>query len=57
MTLRVRELDLLIEIYKYLDAEGSRKDLAVALLRVIDRLSDEREREYMQRLVERKVAQ
>jgi len=43
MTLLKKELDLLVEIYKYLRAEGQRSDLASALLSTINRVSHERE--------------
>lgn len=43
MRLHNEELDLLIETCKYLEAEGGRKDLAGALLKIINRLDEQRE--------------
>ena len=43
------EIDLLIDVWIYLNAEGNRKDLAAALKRTVDRLTDEREKEYLKR--------
>lgn len=44
MTLQVKEFELLVEIYKYLWSQGQRPDLAIALLRVINRANAEQER-------------
>ena len=44
MTVQVREFDLLVEIYKHLQSEGSRPDLATALRRAVNRMHQERER-------------
>lgn len=49
MTLQVAEFDLLVEIYKYLHAEGSRPELAAALLRVINRANAEQEKAWASR--------
>lgn len=38
MRLTIQDVDLLVTIYKNLNAEGGRPDLAAALLRMIDRL-------------------
>lgn len=46
MTVQVKEFDLLVSIYKHLRAEGSRPELADSLLRAIDRMGQEREREW-----------
>lgn len=43
MRLYNKELELLTTIYKYLDAEGERKDLSAALLGVVNRLCEQRE--------------
>ena len=37
MTLQAKEFDLLVEIYKHLSSDGQRPELAVALLRVMNR--------------------
>lgn len=44
MTVQVKEFDMLVEIYKHLQAEGSRPELAASLLRAINRMNQERER-------------
>lgn len=44
MTIQVKEFDMLIEIQKHLSAEGSRPELAAALLRTINRMNREYER-------------
>lgn len=44
MRVKNQEFDLLVEIYKFLNAEGSRKDLAASLGNVLSRFSDEREK-------------
>lgn len=44
MKLRAEDCNLLTEIYKYLYSEGCRKDLAAALLHVINRINAEREK-------------
>ncbi len=46
MTLRIEEYNLLIEIQKFLSAEGSHLDLASALLSVINRLGADRALQY-----------
>lgn len=43
MTLLVQEFNMLIEIQKYLSAEGGRPELAAALLKMINRANRERE--------------
>lgn len=45
MRIRIEELNLLVEVYKHLNADGTRKDLAAALLKVIDRLNERLETE------------
>ena len=49
MTLQAKEFDLLVEIYKHLSSDGQRPELAVALLRVINRTNAERERAWASR--------
>ena len=49
MTVQVREFDLLVEIYKHLQSEGSRPDLATALRRAVNRMHQERERAWAAR--------
>lgn len=49
MTLQAKEFDLLVEIYKHLSSDGQRPELAVALLRVINRTNAERERAWAAR--------
>lgn len=44
MTVQVKEFDLLIEVYKWLRADGTRPELATALRRAINRMHQERER-------------
>ncbi len=41
MTLRKQELDLLVDVYKWLKADGGRPDLAAALLDTINRANHE----------------
>ena len=47
MTIQVKEFDMLIEIQKHLNAEGSRPELAAALLRTINRMHREYERAWV----------
>lgn len=44
MRIKQEEFNLLVEIYKYLIAEGGRKDLASALYGTIERLDNERQK-------------
>ena len=44
MTVQMKEFDLLIEVYKWLRADGTRPELATALRRAINRMHQERER-------------
>ena len=46
MRLNARDLDLLVTVYKHINAEGARPDLAAALLRLVSRLSRQNEGEY-----------
>lgn len=46
MRLDVRDLDLLVTVYKHINAEGARPDLAAALLLMIERLSRQNTGEY-----------
>ena len=46
MRLNARDLDLLVTVYKRINAEGARPDLAAALLRLVSRLSRQNEGEY-----------
>ena len=53
MRIKIADLNLLVEIYKFLNVECSRKDLSAALLVVIDRLDEQLETE---RLMNKKRA-
>ena len=43
MRLDTRNLDLLVAVYKHLNAEGTRLDLAASLLQLINRLAHQRD--------------
>ncbi len=45
MRVRIADLNLFVEVYRFLNAEGSRKDLSAALLEVIGRLNMQLEEE------------
>lgn len=45
MRIRIEELNLLVEVYKHLNTESKRKDLASDLLKVIDHLNEQLETE------------
>lgn len=46
MTIQVKEFNLLLEIYKWLRTDGTRPELAASLLKTIDRMNREQEREW-----------
>lgn len=56
MTLQVKEFDLLVSIWKHLNATGERPDLASALMKVLNRTNAEREKAWARRYEPHKIS-